>query len=68
MCFRKVKSLTNTEKVLTITEKSQRITDNSQRITDNSLTNHSTITVLSHTHHLGVVENKKVIYETSHEQ
>ena len=54
MCFRKVKS--------------QRITDNSQRITDNSLTNHSTITVLSHTHHLGVVENKKGIYETSHEQ
>ena len=61
MCFRKVKSLTNTEKVLTITEKSQ-------RITDNSLTNHSTITVLSHTNHLGVVENKKGIYETSHEQ
>ena len=61
MCVRKVKSLTNTEKVLTITEKSQ-------RITDNSLTNHSTITVLSHTHHLGVVENKKGIYETSHEQ
>ena len=49
MCFRKVKSLTNTEKVLTITEKSQ-------RITDNSLTNHSTITVLSHTIHLEISE------------
>ena len=38
-----------TEKVLTITEKSQ-------RITDNSLTNHSTITVLSHTIHLEISE------------